>query len=82
MLAPHHAEDAEFGKRGLAIAEKAFDFLVFLGREPVLPERGGRKGRSRSRGHGEALLSHLAGILGSGFITPKTAPFQALRPFR
>ena len=39
MFAPHHAEDAEFGERGFASAEKVSDLLVFVGREAVLPER-------------------------------------------
>src|SRR5260370_41246160 len=50
VLAPHHAEDAKLCERGLAVPEKLFDFLVFLGCETVLPERVRREGRSRSRG--------------------------------
>ena len=30
VLAPHHAENAEFGQRRLAPAEQLFDFFVFL----------------------------------------------------
>ncbi len=30
VLAPHHAEDAEFGEGGLASAQQRFDFFVFV----------------------------------------------------
>src|SRR5271157_648281 len=38
VLAPHHAEDAEFGERGLAAAEKLPDLVEFIGREAVLAQ--------------------------------------------
>src|SRR3984957_14931497 len=59
VLAPHHAEDAEFGQRGLAVAQKLLDFFVLVRRKPVLPEdfRSGR--RSQGSGHEEPLLSHF-----------------------
>jgi hypothetical protein len=64
MLAPHHAENSEFGERGFSSSEKLFDLFVFFGSEAVLPEGFRRKGRSQGSGHGETLLSHLAGPLG------------------
>ena len=66
MLAPHHAEYAEFGERRLALAEKLFDLFVFLGSKAVLPEGLRRKRGSHGTGHGEALLSHFEGIVGKG----------------
>jgi hypothetical protein len=59
VLAPHHAEDAEFGECRLALAEKLLDLLVFFGREAVLPESLRRKGRGQRGSHGELLLSHF-----------------------
>ena len=64
VFAPHHAEDAEFGERGLALSKKLLDPLVFVDSEAVLPEGFRREGRSHGGGHGETLLSHLAGRLG------------------
>ena len=61
MLAPHHAEDAKFGKRGLAVTKKLLDLFVLVNGEAVLPERLRRKGRSHGRGHGEVLLSQVVG---------------------
>jgi hypothetical protein len=69
MLAPHHAEDAEFGKRGLTLSEKVLDLFVLVGSESVLPEGFRRNGRGYGDGHGETLLSHLAGRLGRAAIT-------------
>ena len=37
VLAPHHAENAEFGQRRLATAEQLLDFFVFLRRDAVFP---------------------------------------------
>ena len=51
MLAPHHAENAEFGPRGLASAEQLFDFVEFFRREAVLPDRLRRNGSDRRGGH-------------------------------
>jgi hypothetical protein len=45
VLAPHHAEDPEFGERGLAVPQKLFNLFVFAGSEAVLPDDLGRKGR-------------------------------------
>ena len=59
VLAPHHAEDAEFGERGLASSEEFFDILVLVGREAMLSEGLRGKNRSQGSGHGEILLSHL-----------------------
>jgi len=56
VLAPHHAEDAEFGERRLALAKKLFNLFVFAGSEAVLPDGLGRKGRGHGGGHGEVLL--------------------------
>jgi hypothetical protein len=42
MLAPHHAEDAQFGNSGLASAQQLLDLLVFVGSEAVLPDDLGR----------------------------------------
>src|ERR1022692_594788 len=59
VLAPHHAENAEFGDSGLTSAEKLFDLLVLFGREAVLPDDLRSDDKSRGSGHGEILLSHL-----------------------
>src|SRR5271155_1123847 len=64
VLTPHHAEDAEFGERGLAFSEKLLDLFVFVGSQAVLPEGLRRKSRSQGSGHGEALLSHFRGRVG------------------
>src|SRR5207253_9435425 len=37
VLAPHHAEDAQFGERGFASAKQLLDLLICLGSEAVLP---------------------------------------------
>ena len=59
VLAPHHAEDAEFGQGGLASAQKLADFLVFVERESVLPDGFRGKGRGQRGRHGGVLLSHF-----------------------
>ena len=41
VLAPHHAEDAEFGEIGIA-AENFLDARVFFGREAVFGDDFGR----------------------------------------
>src|SRR5580698_3616393 len=64
VFAPHHAEDAEFRERGLALAKKLFDPFVFIESEAMLPESLRRESRGHGGGHGETLLSHLAGRLG------------------
>jgi hypothetical protein len=69
VLAPHHAEDAEFGKRRLAVAKKLLYFFVFIGSEPVLPEDLRGNGMSGS-GHGEVILSHFAGAMGRAIVKP------------
>ena len=78
VLAPHHAVNAEFGERGLALAEKLFDFFVLVGSEAVLTKNFRRYADGRhcesGRGHGEALLSHLAGHLGRTFIAQRRRP--------
>src|ERR1022692_5067888 len=68
MLAPHHAEDAKFGERRLASAEQVLDLFVLVGSKAVLPEGLRREGRSHGSGHGEVLLSHLAGRLGRAIL--------------
>jgi antitoxin ParD1/3/4 len=59
VLAPHHAENAEFGAGRLASAEKLFDLLVFFRREAVLANNFWSDGKSGDCGHEEILLSHL-----------------------
>src|SRR5580693_3327838 len=59
VLAPHHAENAEFGDGRLASAEKLFDLLVFFRREAVLANNFWSDGKSGDCGHEEILLSHL-----------------------
>jgi len=51
VLAPHHAEDAEFGPRGLASAEQLLDLFEFFRSEAVLPDHLRRNGSDRRRGH-------------------------------
>ena len=59
VLAPHHAEDAQFGDGGLASAQQLFDLLVFVGREAVLPDDLGSDDQVLKRwSYGETLLSH------------------------
>ncbi len=60
VLAPHHAEDAEFGERGLAPAEQLLDLLVFVGREAVLPEGFRGKGRGQGSGHGKSFYCRIS----------------------
>ncbi len=67
VLAPHDAEDAEFGESRLALPEKLFDLFVLIRSKAVLPEDIQRKGRSRGGGHGETLLSHLRDMPSSPF---------------
>src|SRR5208282_3182322 len=59
MLAPHHAENSQFGDGRLTPAEKLLDLLVFFRREAVLADNFWGDGKSRGSGHEEALLSHL-----------------------
>ena len=70
MLAPHHAEDAKLGDGGLASAEKLFDLLVFFRREAVFANHFWSDGKSRGRGHGEILLSHLGNETAVGLCHP------------
>jgi len=51
VLAPHHAENSEFGPRGLASAEKLLDFFEFFRSEAVLPDHLRRNGSNRRGGH-------------------------------
>src|ERR1039458_6057157 len=51
MLAPHHAENAEFGPRGLASAEQLLDFFEFFRSEAVLPDHLRCNGSDRRGGH-------------------------------
>src|SRR5580658_7150930 len=81
VFAPHHAEDAEFRERGLALSKKLLDPLVFLESEAMLPESLRREGRSYGRGHGETLLSHLAGRLGRANLAIFPTDSQAQPPF-
>src|SRR5205823_10350021 len=59
VLTPHHAEDAKFGERGFAAAEKLLDLLVFIGREAVLPEDFRRKGRDQGSSHGKRFYCRI-----------------------
>src|ERR1700693_79947 len=51
MLAPHNAEDAKFGSRGLASAQQLLDFFEFFQREAVLPDHLRGNGSDRRGGH-------------------------------
>src|SRR5580658_5769963 len=82
VLTPHHAEDAEFRQRGLALSKELLDPFVFIESETMLPENLRRKGRSYGSGHGETLLSHLAGRLGRANFAIFLADSQAQLPFR
>src|SRR5580658_1330656 len=81
VFAPHHAEDAEFRERGFALSKKLLDPLVFLESEAMLPESLRREGRSYGGGHGETLLSHLAGRLGRANLAIFPTDSQAQPPF-
>src|SRR3954454_3531966 len=59
VLAPHHAEDAEFGQGRLA-AEPFQNALVLVLRQTVVLNTLGRDG-SLFRFHKELLFSHVAG---------------------
>src|SRR5216683_1823390 len=50
VLAPHHAEDAKFGPRGLASAEQLLDFFEFIRSEAVLPDHLRRNSNTDRRG--------------------------------
>src|ERR1700722_13514897 len=67
VLAPHHAEDPQFGQRWLAPAEKLLDLLVLVRGEAVLPEGLRRKGRGQGSGHGKSFYCR---ICGSGWVAP------------
>src|SRR5579864_314301 len=56
VLAPHHAEDAEFGERGLAPAEQLLDLFVLVGSKAVLPDGLRRECRSQGSKHGGASI--------------------------
>ena len=76
VLAPHHAEDAKFGERGLASAQQLLDFFVFVGREAVLPDDLGSKEqvwRKKSYGVG-ILLSHSRSRLESRRLLVDVSP--------
>src|ERR1039458_6207514 len=66
VLAPHHAEDAEFGKGRLASAQQLLEFFIFFGREAVFPYELRSNGKGWGGGHeeAEALFSHFATPLG------------------
>src|SRR5580700_4316687 len=81
VLAPHHAEDAEFRERGLASAKELLDSFVFIESEAMLPESLRRESRSHGGGHGEPLLSHLAGRLGRANLAVFPTDSEALPPF-
>src|SRR5258708_32006503 len=51
MFAPHNAEDAKFGSRGLASAQQLLDFFEFFQREAVLPDHLRGNGSDRRGGH-------------------------------
>src|SRR6202451_4466248 len=64
VLAPHHAENAEFGERWLAPAKKLFDFFVLVLGKAVRPKSLRRESCRQGGGHGETLLSHFSAGLG------------------
>ena len=68
VLAPHDAEDAEFGEGGLSMPEKLFDLFVLIRSKAVLPDDVQRKGRGDGSCHGEILLSHLREKSSSPFV--------------
>ena len=86
VLAPHHAEDAEFGEGGLASAEKLLDLFVLVGRKAVLPEDLRRKGRGQRGGHGKSFYCRISGrgrvgpVRKSGFGPPRGSPATILVP--
>src|SRR5271170_7282751 len=82
VLAPHHAEYAEFRQRGLALSKKLLDPLVFVESEAMLPEGLRRESRSHGGGHGGTLLSHLAGRLGRANFCHFLPDSQLHPPFR
>jgi hypothetical protein len=51
VLAPHHAENAEFGPHGLASAQQFLDFFEFFRSEAVLPDHLRCNGSNRRGGH-------------------------------
>ena len=51
VLAPHHAEDAQFGERGFASAKQLLDLLIFLESEAVLPDDFGSDFRACRGSH-------------------------------
>ena len=59
VLAPHHAENAEFGESRFAAAEKLLDFFVLVRSKAVLPEGLRRKSRGQRGGHGRSLYCRI-----------------------
>src|SRR5260370_22360933 len=56
VLAPHHAEDAKFGPRGLPSAEQLLDFFEFIRREYVLPDHLRLNSNTDRRGGHRAIF--------------------------
>jgi hypothetical protein len=56
VLAPHHAEDTEFGPRRFASAEQLLDFLEFFRCEAVLPDHLRRNGNTDRRGGHQGIF--------------------------
>src|ERR1700674_5778799 len=56
VLAPHHAEDAKFGPRGLASAEQLLDFFEFIRSEAVLPDHLRRNSNTDRRGGHQGIF--------------------------
>ena len=68
MLAPHHAEDAQFGERGLA-AKQVKDLLILVGRDAVVSKDFGSDGNSSG-------IWHVSGNRGPVlFIFARPQPF-------
>src|SRR5271165_3670655 len=76
MLAPHYAEDAEFGERRFASAQKLLDFFVLVECESVLPDCVRREGSGYRSCHGRNFYCRILAAREIGlFEKPRVTDF-------
>ncbi len=78
VLAPHHAEDAEFGQRRRPPAQQLLDFGVLLRRQAVLPDKLRSNGRVLGLGHG--WKQYCRTVVGCWSLAKKSCRSRAPRP--
>src|SRR5690348_15573193 len=69
MLAPHHAEDAQFGQGRRTSAEQLLDLGVLVGRKAVFADEFRSNGRGLRQGHGRKLYCRMKGWSGSSVLS-------------